>query len=99
MCKSILLDNFIAKVRNIANRTEELDIFPAIYSAYDIFYSIHPLVVNCIEAPDQAIPFVKSRFDDAQDPKLLITNVVHNFDVASETALDVWNFLETSERG
>ena len=55
------------------------------------------MLVNCQDAPDEAVPLVKSRFDDFLDGKLIITNIVYNFPYAVDTAQDVWNFLTTPE--
>jgi len=95
LCKDILLTDFVAEAENIANKTAELDIFPAIYSLYDIFYSIDPLLSACVAAPADAIPFLQSRFDDALDIKLFVTNVVHNYQFISDSWEDVKSFMFT----
>jgi len=64
-----------------------------------MFWNIHPLVVNCREAPDTSLEILISRFNDSDDIRLILTNILHNASFVIETSTDVWNFLTSSERG
>ena len=66
---------------------------------YDMAWHVHPLLENCILAPDTASDFMMSRFDDQYDIKVIMTNVVHNFSFAVDTYQDVRGFFESTERG
>ena len=46
-CVNNLHYDFINKGLIVYNKTVALDPFPALYSIYDILYSVHPIVVNC----------------------------------------------------
>ena len=99
ICVNMLDVKFVEKGRKLYNSTAEIDIFPSFYYFYDIAWAIHPLFINCYEAPDTAKETVNARFDDQYDIKVIITNVVHNVSYMVDTYQDVKSFFTSTERG
>ena len=62
-------------------------------------WHVHPLLANCIKAPDTATDILLARFDDQYDIKVIITNIVHNVSFATDTYQDVRGFFLSTERG
>ena len=62
-------------------------------------WNIHPLFVNCRESPDTSFEILTNHFNDSDDIRLILTNILHNASFVIETSTDVWNFLTSSERG
>ena len=91
--------DFVQRGRQIYNTTLEYKVFESLYQAYDMAWSVHPLLSNCILAPDTAVDTVLARFDDQYDIKVIITNIVHNVAFATDTVLDVRGFFMSTERG
>ena len=63
-CVDILASDFIKAGYEIANKTQEAEIFTALYSFYNMAWSVHPLMVTCVEAPDEAVIALKAKFED-----------------------------------
>ena len=53
-CLTMLSDDFVEQAYNIYEKANELDVFLALYSFYDMTWSLHPLLLTCMEAPDTA---------------------------------------------
>ena len=94
-CLGMLSDDFVEQSYNIYDKANEVDVFPALYSFYDMTWSLHPLLLTCMQAPDTAGAVLSSRFDDQSDIKLLITNVVHNVSLFMDTLKDLQAFFFT----
>ena len=90
---------YIDTGHKLVDNVLEIEVFLALYNLYNMAWNVHPLVVNCREAPDTALDILISRFNDSDDIRLILTNILHNASFVIETSTDVWNFLTSSERG
>ena len=91
--------NYVDTGHELVDNVLGFVVFATLYNLYDMVWNIHPLLVNCRSAPDTSIDIVTSRFNDSDDIRLIITNVLHNASYVIDTSMDVWNFLTSSERG
>ena len=64
ICTGMLDQDFVQRGRQIYNTTLEYLVFETLYQTYDMAWSIHPLLSNCILAPDTAVDTILARFDD-----------------------------------
>ena len=94
-CESVISSDFVQKAQDIQTSTVSLDVFSALYSLYDMVWSVHPLITECSQSLDTAPQTLASRFNfrDAQDVKILLTNVVHNASLVIDSARDIWAFF------
>ena len=65
---------------------------------YDLLWSVHPLLIDCRRAPDDLTDVVKERFNDWYDIKVILTNVIFNYPLVIDTALDVQVFFTSDDR-
>ena len=85
VCVNMLEFDFVKRGYEVYNATQEVSIFPFLYGIYDMTYNVHPLFVNCYQAPHTATDILAARFDDQYDIKVIITNVVHNVSYVVDT--------------
>ena len=69
------------------------------YAVYDMIYAIHPLVYNCRKTFVDAYFGSMWLFDDLDDIRRVIDNLVHNFSFIMDAILDVNSFFNSGDRG
>ena len=99
ICVDILSDDFVKAGYTIVNKTQDVDIFPALYAFYNMAWSVHPLIITCYEVPDTAPELVKKRFDNQSDIRVVASNTIHNISYMVDAARDIREFFISTDRG
>lgn len=96
ICKGLIRVNFFEQGQTIFNSTLSLKVFPALYSLYDMAYHVHPLVVHCQKAPDNATDEFKASFDDSFDYRVIIENLSMEVDHMIEIGASLYDYFTST---
>jgi len=99
ICANALVIDIVGSGLSIKNETLDGSIFRGLYATYDIIYSLHPLVHHCRKTFVDAYYGNTWLFDDIDDIRRVIDNLVHNFSFIMDAILDVNSFFNSGERG
>jgi hypothetical protein len=94
----MIRDDFVSRGELIYNQTLSIEIFRALYNVYDMLWSVHPLLIDCRQAPDDFTTVVKRRFDDFSDIKVILTNAIFNYPKVIDTARELKDFFTSDEQ-
>jgi len=99
ICSNSLVIDLIEKAKVVGNETSGGSIFLGLYAIYDMIYALHPLVFHCRATVFGAYNGSKWLFDEIDDIRRVIDNLVHNFSYMMDAILDVNSFFNESTRG
>ena len=100
LCVDILAEDYIkAGYRILRPAEEDSHAFTAIYSVLRMLWSVHPLMINCYQAPDSSVDRLVGKVDDWGDARLVVTNLIHNVGFVHDAYSEVKMFFKSEERG
>lgn len=98
-CADALIIDILEGARRVKNETLDGTVFRGLYAVYDMVYALHPLVFSCRKTVVDAYYGSHWLFDDLDDIRRVIDNLVHNFSFMMDAILDVNSFFNSGERG
>ena len=98
-CVDIVRHNFIIKGEQFFNSTVSIKIFDALFDLYDMVWSVHPLLINCRQAPSNVTNVVSDRFNAVDDGKVMTVNLIQYYSDIVDSAKAVNDFFTSEDRG
>lgn len=98
-CAEALIIDIVDGANRVKNETLDGTVFRGMYATYDMIYSLHPLVYSCRKTFVDAYYGSYWLFDDLDDIRRVIDNLVHNFSFIMDAILDVNSFFNSGDRG
>ena len=79
ICVDILAEDYVKAIYRMQSPpNEDSHTFTSIYSVLKMIWSVHPLLINCFNAPDDIFEQLIRKFDEWDDARVIATNLIHN---------------------
>lgn len=83
----------------LGNNSASGDHFGALFAFWDMIYNIHPMFMNCRQWMYGMADNVVLLFDEINDIRRIIVNIVNHIDELTDAILDLTHFFGSTEKG
>ena len=98
-CEDTIRQKMVHNGWLMANRTASGDHFGSLFAFWDIVYNIHPMTMTCRSWIYGFGREFAKRFDNIDDLRRIVVNIVNHIDEMTDSVLDLVNFFNSKAVG